>query len=484
MQDAGFTVDDTSTLSAVHAKWLEARGLDVELAIRYGLCTRELSNHGRSLAIPYMRSGKVINHKYRLPQKVFRQDEGAPHSLWNEDCLRDPTLAQFPLVITEGELDALAAIQSNYPRTVSVKDGAGSNLDFMAEEGLWELIKDIGFVIIAADGDASGVKLAEELARRLGRARCMRAEYPTGCKDLNDVLREHGPDAVAQCLQSAKPYPIKGLYKLSDYPDVPEPEVYSTGWPNLDAHLMLWDAEFIPITGIPSHGKSRFALELIGQLARLYQHRAVIASFEMRVAPYVRDVLREHYSGQSARSLTIGQRMEADEWIEEQFVFIDQDPRDEDEDMTIEWLIEKAEDAVVRYGIKWLLIDPWNQVQHKRHRGESIEEYQERAIRSLKRFARSFSVGVMVVAHPTKDVKLANGELRKPGLYDISGSAHWYNAADHGIIVSGDTASNVREITVEKSRYQQYAGKPGSAWLELRGGRLHPSLPPLTTEDE
>lgn len=481
---AGFMAEDGSTLSVEHARWLEARGLDLEVAIRYGLFTARQSEHGRVLAIPYLRNGNIINHKYRLPGKVFRQDEGALHSLWNEDCLRDPSLSTYPLIITEGELDALAAIQAGYLRTVSVKDGAGSNLDFMAEEDIWGLIKDIPFVIIATDGDAPGTKIAEELARRIGRARCQRVKYPEGSKDLNDVLAKHGVDFVRIAIQEATPYPIKGLFRLSDYPDVPEPEVFSTGWRNLDPHIMLWEAEFIPITGIPSQGKSRFALELIGNIARTHGHRAAIASFEMRVAPYVRDVFRENYTGQVARALTIGQKIEADEWIEEQFCFIDQDPRHEDEDMTVEWLVERAEDAVVRYGIRWLLVDPWNQLQHKRNRGESTEEYQERAIRTLKRFARSFGVGVIVVAHPTKEVKLPNGELRKPGLYDIAGSAHWYNAADHGIIVSGDTTTTVREITVEKSRYQQYAGKPGSAWLELRAGRLAETLPPAKEEDE
>lgn len=67
--------------------------------------------------------------------------------------------------------------------------------------------------------------------------------------------------------------------------------------------------------------------------------------------------------------------------------------------------------------------------------------------------------------------------LGVPLLHDISGSAHWYNAADHGVIVSGDTTSNVREITVEKSRYRS-AGIPGSGWLKLENGRLRPTVAP------
>ena len=65
-------------------------------------------------------------------------------------------------------------------------------------------------------------------------------------------------------IKNAKPYPIKGLYKLSDYPDVGEPVTYETGFINLNSYLRLWRGEFMVVTGIPTHGKSRFALELSG----------------------------------------------------------------------------------------------------------------------------------------------------------------------------------------------------------------------------
>jgi twinkle protein len=299
--------------------------------------------------------------------------------------------------------------------------------------------------------------------------------YPEGAKDLNDILRLHGDKAVGEAIRCAKPYPIKGLYKLSDFPDVGSPTVYETFF-CLNKHLLLWRGEFLVITGIPSHGKSRFALELLASMAMRHKHRAVIASFEMRVSPYVRDVLREHYIGKQAKDLTLADKRAADQWIEEMFCFIDQDPRKEQEDATHEWLIEKAGDAVVRYGVDWFLVDPFNQVEPRKGPRESESDYQGRVIRDFKRFARSFDCGVIIVAHPTKDVKQPNGEIRQPTLYDISGSAHWYNAADHGVIVAGDTTTSVREIVVEKVRYQPSSGIPGSGWLKLESGRLRPTL--------
>jgi twinkle protein len=463
----------TGMLSEEHQKWLEGRGLDLEIATSYGLYTDRQSHDGRDLVIPYRRDGKTINHKYRGPQKRFRQDPGAPRAFWNEDCLRDATLASEPLVVTEGELDALAAIQAGFPRAVSVPDGASSNLEFVGE--IWPLLKDVCQVILSGDGDEPGHKLNGELARRFGAARCSWVAYPDGTKDLGDILRLKGETAVKDAIRGAKPYPVKGLYKLSEYPDVGEPITYETGFITLNSHFRLWRGEFIVITGVPSHGKSRFALELLASLAMNHKHRSAIASFEMRIAPYVRDVLREHFIGKAAKDFTLSDKRAADAWIEEMFVFIDQDPREESEEATIDWLIDRAGDAVVRYGVDWFLLDPWNQVEHKRERGENESDYQGRAIRALKRFARSYDCGVLVVAHPNKDVKLPNGEIRAPNLYDISGSAHWYNAADHGLIVSGDTTSNVREITVEKSRYRS-AGVPGSGWLKLEAGRLRATL--------
>ena len=461
----------TGMLSVEHGRWLEERGLDLEVAIRYGLYSDRQSPDGRDLVIPYCRDGKVINHKYRGPQKAFRQDAGAPRSFWNEDCLRDPTLATEPLIVTEGELDALAGIQAGFLRTVSVPDGAGSNLDFAGTDVLWPLLKDAKYVILAGDGDEPGRKLNAELARRFGAARCAWVVYPEGAKDLNDILQAKGVAGVKAAILGAKPYPIRGLYRLSDYPDEGTPATYETGFPCLNKYLLLWRGEFIVITGIPSHGKSRFALELLASTALLHNQRAVIASFEMRISPYVRDVLREHYCGSEMRNMTLAQKQEADAWIESMFCFIDQEPREEQEEATVEWLIDKAGDAVVRYSVDWFLLDPWNQVEHRRERHENEADYQGRSIRALKRFACSYDCGVIVVAHPTKDVKLPNGEIRQPTLYDISGSAHWYNAADHGVIVSGDTTTNVREIVVEKSRYRA-AGMPGSGWLKLDSGRL------------
>ena len=191
----------TGMLSEEHTKWCEARGLDLEIVSKYGLYTDRQSPGGRDLVFPYHRNGEIINRKYRGPNKRFRQDQGAPRAFWNEDCLRDPTLANEPLVITEGEPDALSAIQAGFPRTISVGDGANSNLEFFGE--IWPLLKDTKRVIVAGDGDEPGQQLNAELARRINAARCSWVAYPEGTKDLNDILRVKGEAAVRDAVLAA-----------------------------------------------------------------------------------------------------------------------------------------------------------------------------------------------------------------------------------------------------------------------------------------
>ena len=57
----------------------------------------------------------------------------------------------------------------------------------------------------ATDGDEPGWRLAQELARRLGRARCAFVTYPQGCKDLNEALEKYGVRGVAACFSRASP---------------------------------------------------------------------------------------------------------------------------------------------------------------------------------------------------------------------------------------------------------------------------------------
>lgn len=442
---------------------------------------------GNIVVFPFIDGGKVVGEKYRAPGKRFWQRKGGRKTFWNADVMDDPSLeaGTRPLVIVEGEIDALTAIDCGFVCTVSVPDGAPPVRDGEVPEELGDAdpegdatgkfefvynnrhrIKRIKRFVLAVDNDAPGRRLAAELVRRLGAARCSFVTYPEGCKDLNDVRMKLGPDAVVRVIDGAKPYPVKGVYQLSDYPETDEPQTFSTGWPDLDENLRLWLGELLVVTGIPGHGKSTWTMNMCVNLAKRHGWVIAVASFEIPTVPALRFKLRLAASGLGAKEWTRKAVQEADDFIQDHFVFIDADPAGEiEDDMTLEWLLERAADAVIRHGVKVLVIDPWNEVEHSRPKNENETQYVNRALRQIRRFALRHQILAIVVAHPTKDVG-KGGEARTPTLYDIEGSAAWYNKPDHGVVIDvPDPSIKETVVWVKKARFS-WSGKKGDVTLE------------------
>lgn len=473
-------MDDVEINPAV-LRFFEKRGINHETVIRGGIYSgRHVTSgngnfevvpdaKGEVIVYPYFRQGKAVNHKYRAAQKRFYQQLNGTKVFWNADILDDPSLhdGTHSLVIVEGENDGLAVIEAGYPFVVSVPDGAPPpRKDRERDEEIdpehddkysfifndWDVLKRIKCFIIAVDNDDPGHRLADELVRRLGRVRCMFVTYPDGCKDLNEVLMAHGGDAVTATIRDAKPYPVSGLYDLDTLPIEPDLMPLSTGWGRLDDNLKPYFPAFMVVTGTAGSGKSTWVNQMVAQMSLLHHVRVGIASFEMRINPFVTNTLFAVHKDMKARG---GAR----DWVQDSFVFIAPEPGDDNEQFDIDWLIERAEAAVIRYGIRILVIDPWNEIEHALRSRESLTDYTGRAIRALKRFGREFGCLVVVVAHPTKSG--ADKQPENISLYDISDSAHFANKADIGVVMARIGISCESQVMIKKIRYQTETGKPG-----------------------
>lgn len=471
------------TISDKAQEFLTGRGLDVELADRLGLASARRAGT-EAVVIPFVRSGEIVRRKYRALERTderspWTADAGGQRIAFNEDCLRDDSLIGQPLIITEGEFDCMAAIQCGYARTISVPDGApppgerskddlqaGSKYAWL--DGIMPLLhKDrVTEIIIAADGDENGAALLQDLSILLGRARCKFLIYPKAkadrgrerCKDLNEVLEDYGQKGVVETLTRASWIAVPGVYRMSELAPLPPSVIYeSPSHPLLNENLKIRLGDFSVVTGTPGFGKSTFVNDLLCNVVRQYGVKVAWASFEQEPQRDHRRTLRSWFTGRREVDLLPNEREAADRWIDAQHLFL---IPSEDEDATFDWLMEKLELAVIRYGCSILVIDPWNEIEHSRRQDETETEYIGRAIRTLKRFAKAFRVHVCVVAHPTKSVKDADGNYKMPTLYDIAGSANWYNKVDLGIIVHRQTEEDT-VIKVQKSRYHDVIGRPG-----------------------
>ena len=135
--------------------------------------------------------------------------------------------------------------------------------------------------------------------------------------------------------------------------------------------------------------------------------------------------------------------------------------------MTVDGVLRLARALVFRKGIKGLVIDPWNELDHSRSSNQSETEYISDALTKIRRFARTYGVHVWLVAHPTKMQKGSDGKYPVPNPYDVSGSAHWRNKADNCLTVWRDlSAPHNREVQVhvQKIRFKEI-GQIGLAKL-------------------
>ena len=434
-----------------HTEWLEARGLDPQLAEKFGLATVE--REGKNwLSVPYVVDGETINHKYRrTAEKDHRMDPGAPLALWNADCLKDPKVrsGQAPVVITEGEWDALAVHRAGHPFVVSVPGGAPaeptSDLD-NAKRYEWvdRHASDLAQVkqfIIASDDDQAGHHLRQDLIALLGADRCKFIEYPWPSKDLNEVLVEHGAERVVECITTAKPVPVQGIYTIDDFPERGEVRSYDVGVQPIAELIRIVPGTLTVLTGYSNMGKSTLMNAIIAHVMRSH-FPVCVASFETDVNPILRDGLMMSLLRCDKNELRRhANRPAAMECLRERLHIISQTV-DEDMEMDLDQFLDLCRVAVQR-GAKMIVLDPWNELEHKRGRDETETDYIGRAIRAIKRFAKQNDVAFWIVAHPTKPHP---GSTKVPGLYDISGSANWANKPDYGLTYHRPKAKENRAL--------------------------------------
>jgi len=455
------------------ASAFEARKLDPETAARMGARYR-----GGEFQFDYLDNGALRYRKIRTRDKQFqRTPRGQKSMLWNLDGLRGlPSPVDGPLVITEGEMDAIAVSQAVGGYVVSVPDGGNgrrSKPGILREDDtgfayLWgddeRLIPEIAQfdrIILAVDGDEPGTILRDELAMRIGGARCWFVEWPEDCKDANDVLMKHDETALRKVLRAAKPIHPGHLIKPSEAPPRKSQTTYSSGWECLDKHLMLTRPELCIVTGIPGHGKSQWVRALAFHQAKSHGLRTAFLTPEDPPYRLKRDMERFAKAGRT--DVAAYDRESIARRFMDSYFMISNPP--EDDLITLDMVIAEMESAALHYNCQIFVIDPWNEIAHNRGR-QSDTEYIEQSLMMLKRKAFRLNMMLIIIAHPTK---LHDG--KKPCLYDISGSANWKNKCDHGIIIyRTDEEANIVQVIVEKSKDHEAMGKPGTALMEFHRG--------------
>ncbi len=412
----------------------------------------------------YLKNGELVNIKFRGKDKDMRLSKDAELIFYNLDSIKD----EEDCVIVEGEIDCLSCFEAGILNSISVPNGANTNFRYI--DNCYDLFLNKKKITIAVDNDDAGRKLKDELVNRFGKERCFIVEFPLDCKDSNDVLVKYGKDALKGFIDSAKAINIDGIVPTNErkenlfslYRDG-VPIGTSSGIYGLDDYIRFQGGLVTVITGSPSSGKSEFLDFISASLAVNQNWRFGIFSFENQPTHLHDQKIAEKIIGKAfAFRKDITHRISAKELeiafdtLDDRFKTIDKTKTD----ISLNGILDKAKELIFRYGIKGLVIDPYNKVMH--NTGNMYDpSYVNEFMSKLTNFAVTWNIHIFLIAHPSKLLKdKGTGKIETPTLYSISGGANFYNQMDNGVIIHRDRVTGIVDVIIGKMRFNEQ-GKEG-----------------------
>ena len=445
--------------------WFEGRGIPVEIAEAEGItkvCRKmpQTNKVEKCIVFPYIVEGELVNRKYRDGAKNFMLVKDARLVPWRIDHILDTP----ECIITEGEMDALSFIVAGRDDVISVPNGAQKNLTWL-EDFIETHLENKNRIYIAADTDAKGLELRAELIRRFGEEKCRIVTYGDGCKDANELLMNQGAEALKRAVEEAQEVPLEGVFTAEDVKDelavlfekgLQQGALLKMG--DLDYLLSVETGRLMIVTGIPGDGKSEFLDEMAVRLSLHHGWRCAWFSPENFPVMLHHPKLIEKLIGKRFVQKVMS-RMEFDAAV----AYLSRNFFDilPEEGYRVDTILERAEALVRRKGIRVFILDPYNCLEHQIPSGQSETQYISEFLEKLRSFARRRQVLVVLAAHP---VKMKKDPLTKqfpvPTMYDISGSAAFFNKADFGLAIERDRERLVTRIHVQKVKFR-HLGQPG-----------------------
>ena len=424
------TSDKTNAL-----KYLELRGISEKIASYVDI----QSDKNGNIAFPFYDSNDVLmTMKYRLGRKFIKGEDkakcwsqvGADFSplLFNMNRV-DPSK---PLVITEGEIDALSVLEAGYNNVVSIPNGC-SNTQWVQYN--WDWLEQFDKIILWFDSDEPGVKARNDVIYRLGTWRTYYVEIsnddtaPNGArlKDANEILYFKGKDRVLYYINKPFEVPVENVSDLSkaeDF-DIEHAEGLYTGIKELDDKIYkLTFGTLNIITGKSGEGKSVFVNQVAICQALQQGYDVFVFSGELP-APILRNWVETNMIGREyitmkdghVRVLNSEKRKLMQNWYAGRVLVYD-----DDYNTTSTALLNKMEELARKCGTKVFLIDNLMMVDLECNEEGRLQAEKE-FVNKLIFFAKKYNVLVFLVAHPRK-----TGEVRVTK-EDIAGSGNIVNLA-------------------------------------------------------
>lgn len=467
---------NNTKLSDKIVKWFESRKIEQNelrrMKVTEGMeYMPQREKEVNTIQFNYFRDEKLVNIKYRDAAKNFKLFKNAELIFYGLNDIKD----KKQIIIVEGEMDKLAMGSAGIFNVISVPNGAsgsGSKLEYL--DNCIDYFEKCEEIILATDEDLPGIQLRNELASRIGIERCYKVSFKD-CKDANEYLIKYGFESLKTIINDKKPFPIEGVFSSLDFvEDLRLLYKYGLkpgikiGIDEFDELLSFECGRVYTVCGIPGHGKSEFLDYILERLNILHEFKVAYFSPENHPLQLHASKIIEKITGCrfSENSLALEDFENAESYIRNNFYFINPE-----ENFTVDSILSKARALVKNKGIKILVIDPYNKLEHQRQSNQNETEYISVFMDKITTFARINNIILFLVAHPRKMNKDNTGKHEVPTLYDINGSANFYNKTDFGLTVYRNFQTGFTEVYIQKVKFK-HLGKIGSfvfSWDKVSG---------------
>lgn len=383
----------------------------------------------------YNEKGEHELNKIRIPRKFIKGKDKT--KIWQEGGGRpilfgmDQIDVNEPVLIVEGEWEALTAYECGFENVISIPFGT-ENFEWVNE--CWEWLNTIKEFKLCYDNDRAGKKGQQEASRKLGVYRCKSIAYDSEGKDLNEIMFRQGENKVLEMINKAEFIPVENLKRLADV-EKKEVERILFGNKFLDYYFggcrmgeaTIW-------TGKRGGGKSTILnqtlIDTVDQKTKCFIYSGELNNekvkewLELQIAgeKYIttkKDELtyREEYVVNDKVSKVLSK------WYGDYIYTYGDDGKNEED-----CLFEIMEYAYKRHNVKRFVLDNLKTIRFKSEK--DFYRAQGLFVGRLKGFCRKYNVHIDLVVHPRKTGK---DEIDDE---DVGGSVDIIDLADNIVDVS------------------------------------------------
>ena len=419
---------------------------------------------------PYTREGRCVGWKQRTLPKTFRY-HGSNERV--ELFGQSVGIRGKQLVITEGELDAMAVAQAYHDHygkfytVVSLPSATGvrslvNNLDF---------VRSFQEVILMLDGDEAGQKATAECAKAIGIGKVKVAKLRE--KDASDEYLKYGKNAIMQAIWDATTYSPAGIIsgetiwkeyeKRKNTVSVPYPSCMQGVNEKTKGMRM---GEIVLFTSGTGSGKSTLIKEIILDLLEKDGSKIGLISLEESVGDTAEKFIK----------MVGGEERQAFDRVfgDERLLLLDHQGSVADGG-----LMDKIHNLCAM-GCKYVILDHLTIAVSEGADGLTGNEAIDKVMSDLLKLVKQYDIWMGVISHLRKSFGGTSFEEGKiASLDDMKGSGSIKQIAfdviafARNLTAETEDERNVIEMSVLKSRYTGFTGPAGRARYNVDTGRLH-----------